>query len=329
METPSRHSFNLNGSTRVFPVASPIKGDNYCRLEVDGNIINDRSKYDIVNNSIVFLNASDVPNGSQLSVLVVQSEEAIGQLAITTNIDIVASNIEDINIVGASITDVNTVASSITDVNTVATSISDVNDAYDNAQAAIAGAAAASIQAGLAADQAAASLGSATASATSAIASSNSATASASSAAAAAASATLAENYIPNNQGHAGKYLATDGELNFWEFITLDAVFPDQSGNEGKILKTDGATVSWEFDSLANLEDTAISSPVSGQQLTYNGAEWVNKNPNTFYGITSVNNGLVLHTEDSADVVAADYATWTIGSNLVFSIDKNELVVNL
>jgi hypothetical protein len=146
METPSRHSFNLDGATRVFPVASPIKGDNYCRLEVDGNIINDRAKYDIVNNSIVFIDVADVPDGSQLDVLVVQSEEAIGQLAITTNIDIVAQNIDNVNTVGDNIDNVNTVigidsdittvagidanvttvATNIDSVNTVATNIADV-----------------------------------------------------------------------------------------------------------------------------------------------------------------------------------------------------------
>ena len=127
METPSRHSFSLNGSTRVFPIPSPIKGDNYCRLEVDGVIVNDRTKYDIVNNSIVFLSVADVPSGSQLDVLVVQSEEAIGQLAITTNIDIVASNIADINTVATDIANVTTVHTNIASVNTVAGSIANVN----------------------------------------------------------------------------------------------------------------------------------------------------------------------------------------------------------
>jgi len=116
METPSRHSFDLDGSLRVFPIPSPIKGDNYCRLEVDGVIVNDRAKYDIVNNSIVFISVADVPNGSQLDVLVVQSEESIGQLAITTNIDIVATNIADINTVGLNILDVNTVADADADI---------------------------------------------------------------------------------------------------------------------------------------------------------------------------------------------------------------------
>ena len=132
METPSRHSFDLDGATRVFPIPSPIKGDNYCRLEVDGVIINDRSKYDIVNNSIVFIDVADVPNGSQLDVLVVQSEEAIGQLTITTNIDIVAQNITDVNTVADDITNVNTTAGSIANVNTVATNIADVNRVEDS-----------------------------------------------------------------------------------------------------------------------------------------------------------------------------------------------------
>jgi hypothetical protein len=131
METPSRHSFDLDGATRVFPIPSPIKGDNYCRLEVDGTIINDRSKYDIVNNSIVFIDVADVPDGSQLDVLVVQSEEAIGQLAITTNIDIVATNIADVNTVGTNIADVNTLADIEADIQTLA----DIEDGTDSTDA--------------------------------------------------------------------------------------------------------------------------------------------------------------------------------------------------
>ena len=132
METPSRHTYNLDGATRVFPVPSPIKGDNYCRIEVDSVIVNDRAKYDIVNNSIVFLVATDVPAGSVLDILVVQSEEAIGQLAISSNMDIVALNITDVNIVGANIADVNTIANNNTNVNIVATNIADVNTVATN-----------------------------------------------------------------------------------------------------------------------------------------------------------------------------------------------------
>lgn len=132
METPSRHSFSLNGTTLVFPVPTPIKGENYCRVEVDGNEITDRSKYDIVNNAIVFINSADVPNGSQLDILVVQSDEAIGLLGSTTNMDICADNIADINTVADGMADVNVATANIADITTVATNIADVNVVEDH-----------------------------------------------------------------------------------------------------------------------------------------------------------------------------------------------------
>ena len=150
METPSRHSYDLDGTLRVFPVASPIKGDNYCRLEVDGVIINDRTQYDIVNNSIVFKDTSLLPSGSQLDILVVQSEEAIGQLAITTSIDTVAANIADVNAVANDLTNVDIVATNITDVNSVADNMAEVLLADTNAATATAQATIATTQAGVA-----------------------------------------------------------------------------------------------------------------------------------------------------------------------------------
>ena len=132
METPSRHSFNCNGSTRVFPIASPIKGDNYCRVEVDGVIANDRALYDIVNNSIVFVTTDLVPDGAVLDVLVVQSEEAIGQLTAVNNIDIVAQDIANVNLVGNDIANVDTVAGSIANVATVAGDTIAINEIYTN-----------------------------------------------------------------------------------------------------------------------------------------------------------------------------------------------------
>lgn len=110
METPSSHSFALDGNTTVFPIPSPIKGDNYCRIEIDDVYLTDRTKYDIVNNSIVFVSAGDVPAGSILTVLVVQSEEAIGNLGTTTNMDIVAQNIDNVNIAATNLTSINSFA---------------------------------------------------------------------------------------------------------------------------------------------------------------------------------------------------------------------------
>jgi hypothetical protein len=172
METPSRHSFNLDGSTRIFPVPSPIKGDNYCRIEVNGAILNDRSKYDIVNNSVVFVSATDVPAGGQLDILVVQSEEAIGQLAITTNIDIVATGISTINTVGASIASINAVAAAIDDVLTAETS---ATTATAQAALAVSAASTATTQAGLATTASTAAVGAQAAVAANALAATNAA----------------------------------------------------------------------------------------------------------------------------------------------------------
>lgn len=210
METPSRHSFDLDGATRVFPIPSPIKGDNYCRLEVDGTIINDRSKYDIVNNSIVFIDVADVPDGSQLDVLVVQSEEAIGQLAITTNIDIVASNISNVNIVGGNITDVNSVADNMAEVlladTNAATATTKAAEASASATAAAASATAAAASETAAADSesaAAASESAASSSAGVAALNATSASNSASAASGSAAAAASSESHAASSEGAA------------------------------------------------------------------------------------------------------------------------------
>lgn len=132
METPSRHTYNLDGSTLVFPVSSPLKGDNYCRVEVDSNIVYDRSKYDIVNNSIVFKDVTDVPENSVLDVLVVQSEEAIGQLGTASSIDLVAQDLSVINSVGNYLTSIHTVALEQTNVNLLGSNITTLTTLADN-----------------------------------------------------------------------------------------------------------------------------------------------------------------------------------------------------
>jgi hypothetical protein len=133
IETPSRHSFTCDGSTRIFPIPSSIKGDNYCRIEIDGTYLTDRSKYDIVNNSIVFIDVADVPDGSQLDVLVVQSEEALGQLGSVTNIDIAAQNITNVNTVASNIIDVASVANNMTSVIGAVTNAATASQAAFNA----------------------------------------------------------------------------------------------------------------------------------------------------------------------------------------------------
>ena len=96
METPARFTFDgpLEGNTAtVFPIAAEIKGDNYCRVELDDVIVGDLTKYDIVNNSIVFTNAADLVGVTKVSVLVVQSEEAAATFPAVGFIGTVADNI--------------------------------------------------------------------------------------------------------------------------------------------------------------------------------------------------------------------------------------------
>ena len=137
METPSRYTFSPDGNTKVFPIPVTIKGENYVRIDVDSVTINDRNRYDIVNNAVVFVNVADVPNGSQLDVLVVQTDEGITNLGAVISVDIVAQNIASVNTVATDIASVNTVAgdiasvvntsANIASVNTVAGDISSVN----------------------------------------------------------------------------------------------------------------------------------------------------------------------------------------------------------
>ena len=103
METPSRFTFSPDGSTTVFQIPVQMKGDNYVRIDINNTTINDRNKFDIVNNSIVFVSNTDVPAGSQLDILVVQTDEGIANLGNVTSIDIVAQNILSVSAVGTDI----------------------------------------------------------------------------------------------------------------------------------------------------------------------------------------------------------------------------------
>jgi hypothetical protein len=117
----------LDGSIRVFPIPSTIKGDNYCRIEIDGAVITDRSLYDIVNNSIVF---RDAPVGTQVDVLVVQSEESIGSLGTTTSIDVLAAYTTELTNINAKLTDIHNVATKLSYVENVSNLATEIEDLY-------------------------------------------------------------------------------------------------------------------------------------------------------------------------------------------------------
>lgn len=135
METPARFTFSPDGSTTVFQIPVTMKGDNYVRIDVDNITINDRDKFDIVNNSIVFVSAADVPANSTLSVLVVQTDEGISNLGNVNSIDIVSQNIAAVS----------TTATNISAITTVVNNLTAVQNASANATAAANSASAASI----------------------------------------------------------------------------------------------------------------------------------------------------------------------------------------
>ena len=95
IDTPARHIYSGDGSTRVFPIPTYIQGDDYIRIEINGVHQVDRSKWDIVNNSIIFVTAPITT--STIDVQVATSVEALAELGSVTNVDIVAANITGIN----------------------------------------------------------------------------------------------------------------------------------------------------------------------------------------------------------------------------------------
>ena len=150
IDTPARHIYSGDGSTRVFPIPTYIQGDDYIRIEINGVHQVDRSKWDIVNNSIIFVTAPITT--ATIDVQVATSVEALSNLGSVSNVDIVASDITKVNIVANNISEVvtvgdnidviinndagmvniATVAGNIGSVNTIATNIANVNSVVAN-----------------------------------------------------------------------------------------------------------------------------------------------------------------------------------------------------
>ena len=63
-----------DGTTRIFPVSFEILGENYVRIYLDEVEVTDRTRYDIINNSIVFLKAYIPVAGAEVVIVVATSE---------------------------------------------------------------------------------------------------------------------------------------------------------------------------------------------------------------------------------------------------------------
>ena len=97
--------YNGDGSTRIFPVTFKINGEDYVRVYVDNVEVVDRTKYDIINNSIVFT-SDDIP--------------AVG----TDNIKIyVATSAAELGDLGAPLTDITNVSNNLAEIVAVSTQV--------------------------------------------------------------------------------------------------------------------------------------------------------------------------------------------------------------
>ena len=137
IDTPSRHVYTGDGSTRVFPIPTFIEGDDWIRIEINGEHQIDRRQWDIVNNSIIFVIAPEAD--ATIDVLVASSIEAMTQFGSTSAIDVVAENITNVNLVGQDIEAVINVSNNLDivsegfeEVRIVAENIADVNTVANN-----------------------------------------------------------------------------------------------------------------------------------------------------------------------------------------------------
>lgn len=124
LHTPSRHTFECDGTQRVFPIPSLMISQDFVRIEIDGVLQSDRKQWDIVNNSLVFVLAPI--SGAILDVQVASDSESLGELGMISNVDILAKNITNVNKVANIDTDVTKVADIDLDVTTVASIVSEI-----------------------------------------------------------------------------------------------------------------------------------------------------------------------------------------------------------
>lgn len=91
-------TYTGDGATRVFPVAFEIQGENYVVVFIDDVAINDRTTYDIINNSIVFVEESAPVVSSVIEIVVASSPTEIADLnAPPSTVQTIIDNLADIN----------------------------------------------------------------------------------------------------------------------------------------------------------------------------------------------------------------------------------------
>ena len=89
--------FTGDGSTKIFPIEFEIKGEDYIQIWLDNVAVNDRTTYDIINNSIVFLNDYIPDNGVKVEIVVATTAQEIADLnAPSSTVQVVVDNIDNL-----------------------------------------------------------------------------------------------------------------------------------------------------------------------------------------------------------------------------------------
>ena len=132
-------TYNGDGSTRIFPVSFEILGEDYVQVFINNIAISDRTKYDIINNSIVFLEGYAPEIGTDnVVILVASSPTEIGDLNTPpSSIQSVLDNIDDINTAAANIIDIqNASSNAITATNQATIATNKASEASESATSA-------------------------------------------------------------------------------------------------------------------------------------------------------------------------------------------------
>jgi hypothetical protein len=126
----------------------------------------------------------------------------------------------------------------------------------------------------------------------------------------------IGASLLASQTGNASALLTTNGTTSSW--VKLGAsLLATQTGNAGKLLTTNGTTSSWVSLSLtlSSLTNVSLSSPTTGQVLTYNGTNWVNST--TVSGGASGVTSIAAGTGTAVSASTGSITIWsTAGSGL-------------
>lgn len=147
-------TYNGDGTNRIFPVSFEIKGEEYIVVFINDIAVADKTKYDIINNSVVFtVDEAPITGVDNVVIAVASSPTEIADLNAppsiiqsvidnmtdilnvsnhSAQIDVVSTNISNIQAVSANDVNISIVADDIDNIDIISTNISSVNTVATN-----------------------------------------------------------------------------------------------------------------------------------------------------------------------------------------------------